>query len=427
MAPQIWNPEEMLHVDARAKHMFCIGAAGPGGNALCRRRITAIRHSRICSILDTMGKKPPTEISGSKLLSQLAELSLCDEQHWRQKSLILEWWEGVIEDVAEQYEEMERLKRRNSLLKTKLFEEREEREELQRLLTENSVDCVESQEESDARESDLLLQVKELEHSLADARESDLLLQVKELEHSLAESRGQAERQAVQEAELSRQLAEERRNAALTFETTAKQIDELQSQLCTHDRVSKLLRTQLEKANKDRAFLEEGYKALFETESQSLNQVRRNLDEARVSHTTLLKEKDNIKSLLAAECQTSGQLQKSLESLEIELASVQEILNHTQLELTQRSKVNEEQVGANAACRAATAAATAQLLDRIRQLEGQSWFSFLSTFVSRVKGLAEHVPLWGTGGRWPWRGNGTQAGIVLIRVFSFFRRHESRR
>src|SRR5436305_11000146 len=81
-----------------------------------------------------MGRRPPREISGSKLLSRLAKLSLCEEQHRRQEPDVLERWEDLIEDVAEQYEEIEELKRTNRQLETKLVEERQERKRLERLL-----------------------------------------------------------------------------------------------------------------------------------------------------------------------------------------------------------------------------------------------------------------------------------------------------
>jgi hypothetical protein len=51
-------------------------------------------------------------------------------------------------------------------------------------------------------------------------------------------------------------------------------------------------------------------------------------------------------------------------------------------------------------------------LERIRQLEEQSRFSFLNAFVGRIMGLVEHVALCATGGRWPKRENGTEVDRV---------------
>src|SRR5205814_2595990 len=53
------------------------------------------RHGKVCSILDEMGRRPPREISGSKLLSRLAKLSLCEEQHRHQEPDVLERWEDM--------------------------------------------------------------------------------------------------------------------------------------------------------------------------------------------------------------------------------------------------------------------------------------------------------------------------------------------
>jgi hypothetical protein len=79
MAPQIWNPDKTLNINAWDNEMFCVGVAVSRGNARCRRRISGERHSKVCLIPDEMGRRPPTEISGSKLLSRLAKLSLCEE------------------------------------------------------------------------------------------------------------------------------------------------------------------------------------------------------------------------------------------------------------------------------------------------------------------------------------------------------------
>jgi chromosome segregation ATPase len=235
--------------------------------------------------------------------------------------------------------------------------------------------------------------------NMFEARESDLLLQIKEFKSGLAESRVLAEHLTVQETELSRRLAESRRISAQhqqDHEVTAKQVDELQSQLSAHRLILEQLRRDLEKATTDRKGLLaqiESLRAQSATESQSLNQVKKNLDEAETIQATLVKEKENLQSLLTAECQTSSQSGKKVESLETELASVRETLERTQLDLTQSRKVNEEQAATDAASRAATTAETTRLLERIRQLEEQSWISFLNAFVGGIMGLAEHVAL----------------------------------
>src|SRR5579871_4337167 len=141
MALQIWNPDKTLNINAWDNNeMFCVGVAVSRGNARCRWRISGERHSKVCSIIDEMGRRPPTEISGSKLLSRLAKLSLCVEQHRCQEPHVLERWEDMIEDVADQFEEIEGLKRINRQLEAKLVKERQERELLERLLMEQSAD-----------------------------------------------------------------------------------------------------------------------------------------------------------------------------------------------------------------------------------------------------------------------------------------------
>jgi chromosome segregation ATPase len=418
MAPQIWNPDKTLNIDAWDNNrMFCVGVAVSRGNARCCWRISGKRRNKVCLILNEMGRRPPREISGSKLLSRLAKLSLCGEQHRRQEPDVLERWEDMIEDAAEQYEEIEELKGTNRQLETKLVKERQERKQLERMLAEKSANDGMKQ---------LSVQLGELNSQLAsshgasaivasaqnrnkfEARESDLLLQIKEFDRELAESRALAERLTVQEAEFSRRLAESRRISAQRqqdHEVTAKQVDELQSQLSAQRQMSEQLRQDLEKATTDRKGLLAQIKSLraqSATKSQSLNQVKRNLDEAETIQAALLKEKENLQSLLTAECQTSSQSGKKVESLETELASVRETLERTQLDLTQSRKVNEEQAATDAASRAAATAETTRLLERIRQLEEQSRFSFLNAFVGGIMGLVEHV------GRWPRRENGTE-------------------
>jgi hypothetical protein len=401
MAPQIWDPDKTLNIDAFDNDdMFCVGVAVSRGNARCRWRITGDRHNKVCSILNEMGTKPPTEISGSKLLSRLAKLSLCEEQHQHQNRDVLERWDDLIADAARQYEEMEALRSRNRQLKARLAKETEEREQLQSSLS----------KENDGRMKRLSARFE--------ARESDLLHQVKECEHLLAESREQAELLAVQEAELSHQLAQERRISAQRqqdHEVTAKQVAELQAQLSDHRQMSERLRRDLEKATTDREGLfaqTESLRAQSATESRSLNQVKRSLDKAEATQAALLKEKENLQSLLATERQTSSQLEKKLESLGFELTKVQVKLERTQFDLTQSRKVHEEQAAADAACRAATAAETARLLERIRQLEEQSRFSILIAFIGRIKGLAERIALWATGGKWPRRETMTEVDRV---------------
>ena len=384
----LWKPDQTLNINALDNYeMFCVGVAVSRGNARCRWRITGDRHGRVCSILEEMGTKPPTQIYGSKLLSRLAKLSLCEEQHQHQHRDILERWNEVIEDVAVQYEEMEKLRRRNRRLKAMLAKEREEREQDQERLEKESAD--------DGR--------VEFEE-----RESELLLKLEDSEHALAESRGQVERLAARETELSSRLAEERRASAQherDHGVTAKQMDELKSQFSSHLQMSEGLRRDLENAAADRRGLLaqiDSLKAQLAIESESLNQVKKSLKEAETTQGALLKEKEN---LLATECETSGELKKKAESLEVELASVQGTLKRTEFDLTQSRKANEEQAAADVAFRAATTAETARLFERIRQLEEQSRISFLSAFIGRLRGLTEHITFWATGGRWPRRGN----------------------
>jgi septal ring factor EnvC (AmiA/AmiB activator) len=125
-----------------------------------------------------------------------------------------------------------------------------------------------------------------------------------------------------------------------------------------------------------------------------------------------LKEKENMESLLATEHQISSGLEKKLESLDFELTNVRGELERTRLDLTESRKVNEEQAAAHAAHRAATSAETARLLERIRQLEEKSRFSFLAAFMGRMKRLAVRIALRATGGKWPRRGNTTQVEMV---------------
>jgi chromosome segregation ATPase len=365
--------------------MFCVGVAVSRGNARCRWRITGDEHRDVCSILEEMGTKPPKDIYGSKLLSRLAELSLCVEQHQHQHGDILERWNEVIADVAVRYEEMERLRRRIRELEAMLVNERKEREQDQEYLEMSADD----------------------ERTEFEARESELLLQLKDSEHALAESRGRAERLAARETELSSRLAEERRASAQhqrDHGVIAKQVDQLKLQLSAHRQTSEELRRDLENAAADRRGLlaqTDSLKAQSAVESESLNQVKKSLKEAETAQGTLLKEKENLQSLLATECETSGQLKKKVESLEVELASVQGTLKRTEFDLTQSRKVSAEQAASDAAFRAATTAETARLLEKIRQLEEQSRISFLNAFIERLKGLTEHIALWATGGRWP--------------------------
>ena len=106
--------------------MFCVGEAVSHGGARCCWHITGDRHTKVCLILAVMETKPPTEIFGSKLISQLAKLSLCEEQHQSQKQHILYWWDDMIEDVAKQYENMEELKRRNRQYNIELVKKSED-------------------------------------------------------------------------------------------------------------------------------------------------------------------------------------------------------------------------------------------------------------------------------------------------------------
>jgi chromosome segregation ATPase len=397
MAPQIWNPDKTLNINAwDNSEMFCVGVAVSRGNARCRWRIGGERHDKVCFILDEMGRRPPTEISGSKLLSRLAKLSLCEEQHRHQEPDVLERWEDMIDDVVVQYEKIEELKKTNRQLEAKLAKERRERKQLERLLAE---------------------QLSELNSQFASSHE-DSLLQIKELDTQLNESRVLAEHLTAQRAKLSSQLAESRRISAQhqqDHDVTAKQVDELQSQLSAQRQMSEQLRQDLEKATTDRKGLLAQIKSLraqSATESQSLKQVKRNLDEAETIQATLLKEKESLQSLLTAECQTSSQSEKKVESLEAKLASVRETLEHTQLDLTQSRKANEEQAATDATSRAAATAEITRLLERIRQLEERSRFSFLNAFVGRIMGLVEHVTLWAMGRRWLRRENGTEVDRV---------------
>lgn len=86
--------------------------------------------------------------------------------------------------------------------------------------------------------------MKQLSILKSEARASDLSLQIEDLDHELAESRALAEHLTAQEAGFSRRLAESRRISAQhqrDHEVTAKQVDELQSQLSAHRQIMEQL------------------------------------------------------------------------------------------------------------------------------------------------------------------------------------------
>ena len=421
MAAQIWDPDTVLNINTYTnRDMFCVGVAVSRGNARCRWRITGEQRSKVCSILDEMSTQPPTEIFGSKLLSRLAKLSLCEEQHRYQHPDILERWDDIIGGVADQYEEMDELKNRNRQLKSKLAKERAEREKLRTLLTKESGDGgikhlspspggLTSQSTSSREASAMLASTQSLKEW--EAREADLLLQVNKCERSLAESRGEAARLVVQEGVLARHLTEERCISAQRQrdqEMTAKQLAELQSQLVVHRLMSEELRRDLERATAHQKGLlaqTESLRVQSVAKSQTLDELRGNLDQAETMRAALLNDKEKLQSLSAIEFQTSRELERKVNSLEIELAGAQETIKRTQLDLTQSRTVNEEHAAAEAAFRATSMAETARLLDRIRQLEEQSRLSFLSAFAGSIKGLARHIALWTTSRRWLGRRN----------------------
>ena len=129
----------------------------------------------------------------------------------------------------EQYEEIDELKRTNRKLETKLAKERHDRKQLERLLAEQSADDGMKQLSGQLNE---LIVASAQDKNKFEARESDLLLQIKEFDSQLAESRVLAERLTVQEAEVARRLAESRRISAQRQQDhhmAAKQVDELQS------------------------------------------------------------------------------------------------------------------------------------------------------------------------------------------------------
>ena len=388
---QIWNPDKRLNINAFANNdMFCVGMAVTRGNARCRWRITGDQHSKVCALLDKIGKEEPMEMFNSNDLLRLAKLSLCEERHQYQMYDIVGRWNNVIQNITEEYteikeiEEVKELKTRNLELRTNLTKEREERQQLEAL---------------HSRCPSIFRQGREE----AEARAARLSAQVEEVEHSLAESREQAERLALQKGQLSRQLEEMRR-------TSAQKVDGLDSQLSAHKQMSEQLRQELETTTANRGSLQaqiESLKAQSATESESLKQLKRDLNKAETAQAALLKEKEKFESLLAAERQTSsqlgknleserqtsgqlgkkleserqtsGQLGKKLKSLEAELALAQGTLERTQLDLAQSRKVNEEQAAADAAYRAASTVETARL-------EEQSQASFLRVLIGRIKG-----------------------------------------
>ena len=425
--PQIWNPDEILGIHIQSRYTFCVGAAVTRGNARCRWQIIDDRLEQVRKILDEMGRISPSEISGSQLLSRLAQLSLCEEWHQYQQFDVLRRWNRVISDVSGQYEQMDKLHRVVRGLDKQLVIEREEREQLQKLIAAQS--------------------------TKNETRESDLLLRSKNLENSLTESHTKAERLRVQNAELygelevQRQASKEYRiimreelddlKAKLTqksrisaerekdLELTTGKINVLQSQLTIHRERSEKLRHDLDKTTSDRTDLLaqiERSRAQSAIESESVDQLKTKLDEAERNQADLVKEKTRIQSLLADKDDACNQLENQMQSLRAELdeaernqadlvkektriqslladkddacnqlenqvESLRAELASAQENLSQTRKVNEEQAAAYAVSQAASSAERTRLIEEKRRLEKQFRFPFWSAFTNKIKGL----------------------------------------
>jgi hypothetical protein len=106
---QVWNPDKRLNINAFANNdMFCVGMAVTRGNARCRWRVTGDKHSKVCNLLDKIGKEEPMEIFNSNDLLRLAKLSLCEERHQYQVYDIVGRWNNVIQNITEEYTEIKR-------------------------------------------------------------------------------------------------------------------------------------------------------------------------------------------------------------------------------------------------------------------------------------------------------------------------------
>ncbi|MCJ1250136.1 Myosin-3 [Trapelia coarctata] len=437
--PQLWDPDKTLNIDAGNQYMFCVGLAVSRGNARCRWRITGSRLSKVCKILDEMGTKPPMEICESRLLSRLAELSLCEEQHQHQRLDVLERWEGMIADVAVQYEKIEKLRKQVRTANRLLGKEREEREELQKLLAKEraehemrpAVIAAGKKAESETPDSNLLMQVERLESSLTKSREEieRLSVQKTELSGELA-----TERQALKEYKMKTraeqvmqsknfdnlqvELIHECRISAQRekdLQLTTKTVHELQSQFSNHREISEQLRRDIDQATSVRKSLLaqiESSRAQSAVESRSLDQLRTYLDKAEKKQAVLEKENENIQSLLAAKSDICSQLETNVKTLRADLASTQDNVVRTQLDLSRTREVNEEQAAAYAVLRAESSAEMARLIEQIRQLEKQSQVSFLSFLTRKLKGLAERITFWAMCGRRRRRDNESEIDLV---------------
>ena len=382
MAPRKWDAYRAFNIFGReCNESTCMGRTKYGKR--CRWDIAPERFDGIRSILDQIEAKPPKDAVPH--LQRLARLSLCDDYHQGQQSVLVNGWKSALEDAAKEYEKGEGLRSRNKALEKELKQEREMRLKLAFELEELENDVLEDTDAATALSLDhakikktnqklstqveeLLAQTRsELSNKLNLEREAFSEYKTKTKAKAISQSRiiNELRSKLEDQCDLSAKRLNELDAEAARHVSTIECMEELAADLSANRKEERKLADKLEETTKERVLLVDRVKSLGEeitTERQTSNKLENDLNQMKSSKAAMsaqledlrlqqavdVKTAEDLKEQLSAERQRADQLKTNLAQIQAKHDTVvrksEDLRSQLAIEVEKSEKLQHEHI-----------------------------------------------------------------------------------
>lgn len=119
-APFVWDPDRVLQItDLGRNEIICIGRAARRFNSRCTWTIANPERSEASLLLQSMSRKPPTEVQTEEL-RELARLCLCHQAHQHQQEEAFMELQSRLPYAYSDYERFRMLQKENIELRTEV-------------------------------------------------------------------------------------------------------------------------------------------------------------------------------------------------------------------------------------------------------------------------------------------------------------------
>ena len=255
-----------------------------------------------------METQPPNEAIES--LEELAELSLCQENHQNQVDKVVGQWEAVIRDAAKKYETGKRLRKKNRVLEESLNREEEKAAELQDKVEELQA-RVKKQEKLGELQSEIERLLAEITNEQAKSTSATNRWRKTQLRYEDQKNRTEEYRRALFQSEQQTTKLEVEK-ADISCQLTAVQ----EALECAKGKCEELQRTQNTESTREerdnlRAEIAFSESQLGQLNEQSIH-MSREVERATTQKMELSLQVENLTTELGLESKTSRRYQSDL-------------------------------------------------------------------------------------------------------------------